>query len=496
MDGTQSKNDCTSPTQRLSPSEEEVLIKKVLNLDTQGLPIRLQTLRDFASAITRARGGEPVGVKWPYNFVRRTPELKTRLTRSMNYRRALSEDPKLVGEWFDVILNTKEKYGICDEDIYNFDETGFQMGQIGSSTVITSSGRFTRPKQLQGHSQEWITVIQGINSQGWALPPFVIFKGKRYQSTWFEEDFPKDWKISLSSNGWTTNQHGLEWLKHFDLCTISRSKGQKRLLITDAHESHKSPEFIDYCSWNNIICLWMPPHASHILQPLDIGCFSPLKTAYSKQIEYLVKNHIHHITKVEFLSAFKIAFDQAFTTSNIQGSFRGSGIYPFNPETVLSNLDVIVRTPSPELPEDLVWEPQTPKNAQEMELQSSLLSSKIACHQDSSPSHINQVLAQLKKGAQQMAASAAMMASQIRDLEKANTEARRRKVRQNKFLSFEDRLSIGEVDVSGPQDCLNSLSPQVEVGNASEGGSASSNKRKCGLCREEGHTKRTCSGLN
>jgi hypothetical protein len=164
MDGIQSKNYCTSPAQRLSLSEEEVLIEKILNLDTQGLPIRLQTLRDFASAVTRARGREPVGVKWLYNFVRRTPELKTRLTRSMNYRQALSEDPKLVGEWFDVISNTKEKYGICDEDIYNFDKTGFQMGQIGSSTVINSSRRFIRPKQIQGYSQEWITVIQGINS--------------------------------------------------------------------------------------------------------------------------------------------------------------------------------------------------------------------------------------------------------------------------------------------------------------------------------------------
>jgi hypothetical protein len=49
-----------------------------------------------------------------------------------------------------------------------------------------------------------------------------------------------------------------------------------------------------------------------------------------------------------------------------------------------------------------------------------------------------------------MAASAAMMALHISDLEKANTEARRRKVRQNKFLSSEDRLSISKVDVLGP----------------------------------------------
>jgi hypothetical protein len=492
MNGTRSKRDSSVGTQRLTPSEEKVLVQKVLELDYRGIPIRLDKLRDFASSITEARGAPPVGSKWAYNFVKRTLGLRTRMTRSLDYRRAQSEDPKKIKEWFDVILNTKAKYGICDEDIYNFDETGFKMGQIRSATVITASERSLRPRQVQGHSQEWITVIQGINSEGWALPPFIIFKGKQYQSTWFDEDFPQDWQLSLSSNGWTTNRHGLEWLKHFDTYTKSRSKGQKRLIITDAHESHKSSEFINYCSQNNIIILWMPSHTSHILQPLDIGCFSPLKTAYSKQVEHLVKNRIYHITKVEFLPAFKKAFDQAFTLSNIQGGFRGSGIFPFNPEAVLSQLSPILRTPSPDLPDESTWEPQTPSNAYEMELQSSLLSSKVASHRDSSPSHIYQVIQQLAKGAQQMAASAAILALQVKDLEKANVEARRRKVRTNKFLSFEDRLSISKVDVLGPQDCLNPQLLQRAMENAGREGSASSSKRKCGLCREEGHTKRTC----
>ena len=48
-----------------------------------------------------------------------------------------------------------------------------------------------------------------------------------------------------------------------------------------------------------------------------------------------------------------------------------------------------------------------------------------------------------------MAASAAIMAIQIQDLEKANKEARRRKVRINKHLSFSDRLSISKRDISG-----------------------------------------------
>jgi hypothetical protein len=54
-----------------------------------------------------------------------------------------------------------------------------------------------------------------------------------------------------------------------------------------------------------------------------------------------------------------------------------------------------------------------------------------------------------------MAALAAIMAKQIKDLKKANIEARRRKVRTNKFLSFEDRLSINKTEVLGSQDYVN-----------------------------------------
>ena len=48
-----------------------------------------------------------------------------------------------------------------------------------------------------------------------------------------------------------------------------------------------------------------------------------------------------------------------------------------------------------------------------------------------------------------MAALATIMASQNKELKQANIEARRRKVRTNKFLLFEDRLSINKADILG-----------------------------------------------
>ena len=50
-----------------------------------------------------------------------------------------------MADWFKMVLNMKAKYGILDEDIYNFDETGFQMGVIATARVITGTKRRGRP---------------------------------------------------------------------------------------------------------------------------------------------------------------------------------------------------------------------------------------------------------------------------------------------------------------------------------------------------------------
>jgi hypothetical protein len=61
----------------------------------------------------------------------------------------------------------------------------------------------------------------------------------------------------------------------------------------------------------------MPLHSSHLLQPLNIGYFAPLKKAYGRQAEDLMRNQITYIIKLEFLLCFKRAYNAAITPSNI-----------------------------------------------------------------------------------------------------------------------------------------------------------------------------------
>jgi hypothetical protein len=84
----------------------------------------------------------------------------------------------------------------------------------------------------------------------------------------------------------------------------------------------------------------MPPHSLHLLQPLNVVCYSLLKRYYSDKISLLARSHIHYINKDTFLPAFKSAFEKTFTAENVRAEFQGARLVLYNPNVVLWKLDV------------------------------------------------------------------------------------------------------------------------------------------------------------
>jgi len=132
----------------------------------------------MADKLLAVRGGTPVGKLWPRRFVSRTEKLKMAFNRAKDRQRILQEDPEVISAWFELVQETKAKYGVLDDDIHNFDETGFQMGVIGSMKVVTGSERRTRPNLIQPGDREWVTNIQSICAARYATPLFIIYKGR------------------------------------------------------------------------------------------------------------------------------------------------------------------------------------------------------------------------------------------------------------------------------------------------------------------------------
>jgi hypothetical protein len=181
--GRRSQRDCEANSKRMTKLEEEVIVQRVLDDSLRGVPVSKADVRDMADRLLRDRTGKPVGKNWVDNFIKRTPELRTRWSRLYDRQRAACEDPALIRPWFTLVQNMKAKYSIVDEDMYNFDESGFLMGKISSQLVVTGSEKPRKARKLQASNREWVTLVQGVSATGRHISPFLIFTGKVLIST-------------------------------------------------------------------------------------------------------------------------------------------------------------------------------------------------------------------------------------------------------------------------------------------------------------------------
>lgn len=180
-----------------------------------------------------------------------------------------------------------------------------------------------------------------------SLPPFLIYQGKpgQVQDSWLTEFDPEHQSafFTTSETGWTNHELGKEWLiRVFDRFTKAKARNGRdyRLLITDGHSSHVNMDFLEWCDQHRIIVAVFPPHSTHRLQPLDVSLFSPLSTAYTNQlIQWTAKTQgLIGLSKREFWTLFWNAFEASFSPENIASSWKRTGLPPFDPEVVLSQI--------------------------------------------------------------------------------------------------------------------------------------------------------------
>ncbi|RFU26589.1 hypothetical protein B7463_g9746, partial [Scytalidium lignicola] len=351
----------------------------------------------------------PVGKNWFGDFLKRHPELTTKYIRRYNYKRAKCKDPKLIQEWFDNVIAMKAQYGILDEDTYNFDKTGFTMGIIAFTKVVTSSDYYGKPSLLEPGNKE----------------------------------------IAVNDNGWTNNAIGLDWLqKTFDPFSKAKLKGQYHMLVLDGHGSHVAPEFDRYCIQNNIITVCIPAHSSYILQPLDISCFAVLKHAYGGLVERKIRLDIQHIDKFDFLEMYPIVQQETFKSNNICQGFAVTRLVPYNLEYVMSKLQLEVEeiSTSPRSSHsnsEALWIPKTLHNSIQLQKQYEAIESRLRQYRSpSTPTRI--AFAQLLKGCQMTMHNVIFLTKERDDLKAINQSIQRKVKRSRKQITHKSSLTAQE----------------------------------------------------
>jgi hypothetical protein len=115
----------------------------------QGFAPWLCKVEDMADKVLGVHGGEPISKHWAERFAMCSDELKMAFNQAKDCQRIFQEDPEIISAWFKLVQDTKAKYSVHNNDMHNFDETGIQMGVIGTMKVITGSERRTRSELVQ-----------------------------------------------------------------------------------------------------------------------------------------------------------------------------------------------------------------------------------------------------------------------------------------------------------------------------------------------------------
>lgn len=348
-----SKNKGYTKQQILSPIEEETLENWIYRAASLGTPISLRLLIILAEEIRKNRGEisakstyTPISRKWTERFRERHPRIKTYFTRPIDASRVEATEYSTLKPYFDTLGDLLREKKYPPSAICNVDETGFSIGSTRGSFALYDRTKPPKGKRQPGR-QEWITSIECISASGVALPPTLIFKGKNVNSEWIPDSIPPGWTFTTSNKGWTNDTLGYEWLISQFQPFISQFSNSRTLLLIDGHSSHLTERFIAFCIKSNIDLFLLPPHSSHLTQPLDLSIFGPLKTALTLEVDQIFRNSTYRLPKVEWVEAFIKARTKAFRSPSIISGFEKGGIYPFNPEILLSTLDPSPRTPSP-----------------------------------------------------------------------------------------------------------------------------------------------------
>jgi hypothetical protein len=78
--------------QKLTATEQQTIVRYILNLNSRGFAPRLYEVADIADKMLAVRGGKPISKCWADRFITRSPKLKMAFNRAKDRQRLLQED--------------------------------------------------------------------------------------------------------------------------------------------------------------------------------------------------------------------------------------------------------------------------------------------------------------------------------------------------------------------------------------------------------------------
>lgn len=337
------------PGTLFSAAEEQILENYVSMMADRHLPVDKSALMDEANKILEKESAEghrrpffskegsltKVGKSWWDGFRKRHPNLKWRKTEGITQSRS-SITEESIRHWFRdlhsfIASHNLQNIYLDPARCFNLDETGILLSNQ-SGKVLAPSGCKNVLQKTVGDGKEQLTVLVNGNAEGRFVPPLFVMPYKRIPS-WLESQLPKDEVyIGLSESGWMTTEVLYEYIMNCFVPWLDSSETPRPIIMfTDLHSTRLNYHLVNAARENGIILYGLPPNSTHVMQPLDVAFFRPLKALWRKAANHWAKeNPNEKMTKQKFISAFFPVYKEATKAVSLQRGFEAAGLYPIN----------------------------------------------------------------------------------------------------------------------------------------------------------------------
>ena len=321
----------------LTDDEESKLVEFLVGCASVGYAKSRRDVLAIAQQIARVRDPKlEISKGWWDSFRARHPEVTLRHAESISYARATANNPTVIAKYFDTLEEILKMNGLSQRpaQIFNCDETGLPLSHKPPKVVARVGQQ--HPYAITSSDKAQITVLACASASGYCIPPMVVFDRKTLQADMTKGEV-RGMFYGLSESGWMNSELFEEWFKHHFL--VHAPAMRPLLLLLDGHTSHYNPSLVRLASEEGVILFCLPPHTTHLLQPLDNGTFASLKQHWRKECQhYPIESHGKVINRYSFSAVFQKAWVQGMSPSNVIGCFRASGVYPVDRNVILTQL--------------------------------------------------------------------------------------------------------------------------------------------------------------
>ncbi|XP_052809180.1 jerky protein homolog-like [Mya arenaria] len=287
----------------------------------------LNLATDWAITLHRKKQSDPqFASSWYTGFKRRNPDVTLAKPQKLSVLRAKCTSEETINKYFAELEKVMKKHDLDNhpELIWNIDETGLMM-EHNPRHVVCVKGM--TPQAITSSRGKTVTIIACGSAAGIRLPPYYVFPGIRWNPDLLTGASPGSVGI-MTESGWSNSLVFMEYLKQHFLRHVT-TKDHPVMILFDGHKSHINLTLSAWGEANNVVFFVLPPHTSHVTQPLDVECFGPLKNIYHSECQsYMRRNPGMQINRYNIAEISSKAYNKGVCAENLISAFRKTGVFP------------------------------------------------------------------------------------------------------------------------------------------------------------------------